>query len=113
MKPSFKSIGVYILTCWLLTSCQAQDATESATELPDASRPNILLVIADDLGLDALDLYGLTSEPAVTPVLDELAQQGITYLNAWSAPTCTPTRATILTGNTESDKFLNQRRGHQ
>lgn len=97
MKSS-KVIGLYILTCWLLTSCQAQEATEPTTEIPDASHPNILLVIADDLGLDALDLYGLSSEPAVTPVLDELAQQGITYLNAWSAPTCTPTRATILTG---------------
>jgi arylsulfatase B len=96
MKFSSQLLRLFILISWLLTSCQAQDSTEPATE--PASHPNILLVIADDLGLDALDLYGLTSEPAVTPVLDELAQQGITYLNAWSAPTCTPTRATILTG---------------
>ena len=65
---------------------------------PNSDHPNILLVIADDVGLDVLEMYGLTNNPAQTPNISNLAQQGITYQNAWSAPVCTPTRGTILTG---------------
>lgn len=60
--------------------------------------PNILLVIADDLGKDASAQYPEGDDPPDTPVLDSLAQQGLVFENAWSSPTCTPTRAGILTG---------------
>jgi arylsulfatase A-like enzyme len=64
----------------------------------DASRPNILLIIADDIGLDATPGYDYGDTKPTMPVLDDLAAQGITYDNVWSAPLCSPTRATILTG---------------
>lgn len=60
--------------------------------------PNILLVIADDLGKDAFAQYPEGDDPPDTPILDTLAQQGLVFENAWSNPTCTPTRAGILTG---------------
>ena len=60
--------------------------------------PNILLVIADDLGLDASNQYDISAESPLTPELDQLAAQGLVFENAWSNPTCSPTRAGILTG---------------
>ena len=60
--------------------------------------PNILLVIADDLGLDAFDQYGISTQQPITPILSQLANDGLIFDNAWSSPTCTPTRAGLLTG---------------
>ena len=60
--------------------------------------PNILLVISDDLGLDASSSYAVGNETAVTPTLDALAANGLVFDNAWANPVCSPTRATILTG---------------
>ncbi len=84
-------------------------------------RPNILLVISDDVGIDATtgmfpgmieDLvkkYGpsghkhpdyrkIDGKPASTPVMDKFARQGMRFANVWAHPFCSPTRATILTG---------------
>ena len=60
--------------------------------------PNILLVISDDLGLDASSGYQVGTELPATPTLDELAANGLIFDNAWATPLCSPTRATILTG---------------
>ncbi|WP_019504310.1 sulfatase-like hydrolase/transferase [Pleurocapsa sp. PCC 7319] len=53
--------------------------------------PNILLIIADDLSPSSL-------ESVNTPNIDELADNGIVFENAWATPQCSPTRATIATG---------------
>ena len=60
--------------------------------------PNILLVISDDLGLDASSGYQVGADLPTTPTLDELAANGLIFDNAWAYPLCSPTRATILTG---------------
>lgn len=60
--------------------------------------PNILLVISDDLGLDASSGYQVGTDLPTTPTLDELAASGLIFDNAWATPLCSPTRATILTG---------------
>ncbi len=62
------------------------------------SAPNILLVISDDLGLDASGQYAVGSRAPTTPTLDTLAQNGLVFDNVWVNPVCSPTRATILTG---------------
>jgi arylsulfatase A-like enzyme len=62
-----------------------------------ATRPNILFILADDLGWGDLSCYGRPDYR--TPNLDRLAQQGIRFTNAYSAaPVCTPTRVGFLTG---------------
>lgn len=58
-------------------------------------RPNILLIVADDLGYSDLGSYG--SEIA-TPFLDKIAAQGIRFSNFHTMPTCSPTRSILLTG---------------
>jgi arylsulfatase A-like enzyme len=64
---------------------------------PSVAPPNIVFILADDLGWSDLACYG--SDLHQTPHLDRLATQGTRFLNAYSAsPVCTPTRASILTG---------------
>lgn len=63
-----------------------------------AAQANVLLIVADDLGVDALGFYQEASDYPVTPVLDDLRGQGMIFRNAWSNPNCSPTRAALLTG---------------
>lgn len=61
------------------------------------SRPNIVFILADDLGWADLACYG--SDLHETPNLDRLAKQGVRFTEAYAAsPVCTPTRVSILTG---------------
>ncbi|MFG0317977.1 MAG: sulfatase-like hydrolase/transferase [Planctomycetota bacterium JB042] len=58
--------------------------------------PNVLLVVADDLGIGALSLYG---EAGIeTPRLARLAAEGMRFETVWSTPLCTPSRVELLTG---------------
>lgn len=63
-----------------------------------STNPNILLIIADDMGLDATTGYDVGTMKPQMPNLVELINDGITFNNLWSNPECTPTRAGILTG---------------
>jgi arylsulfatase A-like enzyme len=61
-------------------------------------KPNILLILADDLGWSDTTLYG-TTKYYQTPNLERLAQRGTTFTRAYSAsPLCSPTRSSIMTG---------------
>ena len=62
------------------------------------AQSNILIVLADDVGVDMLQSYGLGSDLPDTPNIDLLASTGVLFRNAWSNPVCSSTRATILTG---------------
>ena len=60
--------------------------------------PNVILIIADDLGVDYFNGYQNSNLLPTTPTLDSLRNSGVTFKNAWAAPKCTPTRATIMSG---------------
>ncbi|MFT5884397.1 MAG: arylsulfatase A [Arcticibacterium sp.] len=60
------------------------------------SRPNIVIIMADDLGSEALGTYGGTSYK--TPILDKLAAEGAQFDHAYAYPLCTPTRVSLMTG---------------
>ncbi len=60
------------------------------------SRPNIILIMADDLGYEGLSCNGSTSYE--TPHLDELARTGVRFTNCHSQPLCTPSRVQLMTG---------------
>ena len=60
--------------------------------------PNILIILADDMGTEVLSSYGLGNPTAVTPTLDRLAEEGVRFERFWAQPTCTPSRAAALTG---------------
>ena len=59
-------------------------------------QPNILVIMVDDLGKEWIGAYG--AEEIETPHIDALAAGGMVFENAYSMPQCTPTRATLLTG---------------
>ncbi len=59
---------------------------------------NILLVVADDLGVDMVGVYDEGAPGPPTPIIDSLAQQGVYFRNCWSNTMCSPTRATIHAG---------------
>jgi arylsulfatase A-like enzyme len=62
-----------------------------------ADRPNIIVIMADDLGIGDLSCYG--AKALQTPAIDQLAQEGVRFTSGYcSASTCTPTRFSLLTG---------------
>ena len=63
-----------------------------------AQQPNILVLVADDLGTETLAAYGFGQPTAVTPNIDALARDGLLIRDFWAQPTCSPTRAAIMTG---------------
>src|SRR5216683_4295808 len=76
------------------TTALAAARRDSADAAP---RPNVLFILADDLGYGDLSCYGRPDYR--TPVLDRFATQGIKFLSAYAAaPVCTPTRCAYITG---------------
>jgi arylsulfatase A-like enzyme len=69
------------------------------------SRPNIVLIFTDDLGVNDLSCYGRRDQP--TPHLDRLAAQGMRFTSAYCAqPICSPSRAALMTGKTPARLHL-------
>tara|TARA_R110002096_G_scaffold206192_6_gene392335 strand:+ start:779 stop:2161 length:1383 start_codon:yes stop_codon:yes gene_type:complete len=64
--------------------------------LADEGPKNIILILADDIGIDGIGCYG--GSDYKTPVLDGLAKTGVRFSHAYSQPLCTPTRVQIMTG---------------
>lgn len=60
--------------------------------------PNVLILLADDLGVDQLRSFGAGQRAPSTPVLDGLADQGLRFTRAYADAICSPSRATLLTG---------------
>jgi len=90
MRSWFRLAGLLVLAAmWGSTPSRA------------AERPNVLIILCDDLGYGDLACYG--NETIQTPHLDELAAQGLRLTDCYSAsPLCSPARAGLLTGRTPS-----------
>src|SRR5262245_26297955 len=89
----------------LLQGCRGGSGESGGLPPPD-SRPNIVLIIADDLGYADLGVQG--SRDVLSPNLDALAAEGVRFTNGYvSAPVCSPSRAGLLTGRYQ------QRFGHE
>lgn len=78
-------------------TCVAPAARSAARAAGRSDRPpNVLLIMADDVGREVLGCYGGTSY--ATPHLDRLAEGGTRFTYAFSCPVCAPTRVKIMTG---------------
>jgi arylsulfatase len=82
--------GLVVVAALLAGACLSPDAPE-----PRRERPNILVIVADDLGYSDLGVYGSEID---TPNLDELAKSGLIATEFYVAPDGGPTRAMLLTG---------------
>ncbi len=100
LKTTFLvAVMVIVFGCWQDQGTVLQNELAIATPLPDATAPpNVLLIIADDLGIDALGAYNISQTPPRTPNIDALAAAGVVFENFWVTPACTTTRAALITG---------------
>lgn len=89
--------NLLLILFFLLANAGCKDDLQSIIEKSDKS-PNILLIIADDLGKDAITGYSEGHTKANTPTIDKISTSGIIFNNLWVYPTCSPTRASIITG---------------
>jgi arylsulfatase A-like enzyme len=87
MKPALK-LG----SLWLLATL----GTPAAASGNSTSQANIVIILADDLGVECLSSYGGTS--LKTPNIDKLATQSMRFTRCFSNPFCSPSRASLLTG---------------
>jgi len=81
----------------IILSCKS-DEDDLCCPPDDNANPNILLIIADDMGLDASPGYNIGTLKPNMPNLQSLINSGVRFNNVWSNPLCSPTRSTILTG---------------
>jgi hypothetical protein len=107
VEASTMNFGVLILG---LSLVGAFSLTAHAAEIPPASRtqPNIILILADDLGFSDLGCYG---GEIATPNVDRLAQGGLRFRNAYNAAVCVATRGSLLTGLYPQQAGYQQRGG--
>lgn len=79
---------------WLLMLCLVS-ANSLLARAEEARPPNVVIILADDLGFSDLGCYGSEIE---TPNLDGLARGGLRYTNFYNTARCWPTRAALMTG---------------
>ncbi|WP_370552002.1 sulfatase-like hydrolase/transferase [Haliea sp. E1-2-M8] len=95
----FKAVSVSIVLagCLAASSSSASPDTGTKAVIHDRaeSRPNILLIVADDLGYSDLGSFGGEIQ---TPHLDQLAAEGMRLTNFHAAPSCSLTRSMIMSG---------------
>lgn len=78
----------------LLSASCSQPTTKNTVD--DPASPNVVLIMADDMGYECLGAYGSLSYE--TPLLDRMAEEGILAMNCIANPLCTPSRVKIMTG---------------
>jgi arylsulfatase len=90
-------IFAFVVSLWIVVAggASAADVGAGGAGATVASRPNIIVILADDLGYSDLGCYG--SEMA-TPNLDRLAGEGLRFTQFYTTPRCCPSRAALLTG---------------
>ena len=100
LLPGFSVFSRYLLhlvaSALLLAvfGCAQSVAEKAESVLPD-DRPNIVIILADDLGYSDVGAYGGEIE---TPNLDRLAENGLRFTQFYNTSRCVPTRASLLTG---------------
>ena len=107
--PPLKIARVFILfafACQLASVAHGQKTKSGQDATKPASRPNILMIVADDLGYGELGCQGHKDIP--TPHIDSIAKNGVRFTSGYvSCPVCSPTRAGLMTGRYQ------QRFGHE
>ena len=80
----------FITTSFLLCAVLFASAQNNKT------KPNIIYILADDLGIGDVSAYGADNNK--TPIIDKMAKEGMLFKHSYTAPLCGPSRAMILTG---------------
>ncbi len=98
LKRKLSIVALLAETAVMLTARASGGGDESAV----ARRPNIVVILADDLGFEALGCYGGASYKGLgavrTPNLDAMAREGMLFKHCFATPVCSPARSELLTG---------------
>ena len=86
-----KQLTILALLAAMPLVCNGQAMAED-------SPPNFIILIGDDMAVETVGCYGVGSAPAKTPRIDQLCDEGMRFDNFWAQAVCSPTRASILTG---------------
>jgi arylsulfatase A-like enzyme len=106
MKRLFPVVGLALCLAGTVSVFSCLGAGQSPKPGRPAARPNIIVIVADDLGYGDLGCQGGRDIP--TPNIDSLARNGVRFSNGYvSCPVCSPTRAGLMTGRYQ------QRFGHE
>lgn len=85
MRPSIRVLSLILISLSVTYTSNAQ-----------SDKPNIIFIFIDDLGWKDLGCYGATL--AETPNIDKLASEGMKFSQAYASPVCSPTRASLISG---------------
>jgi arylsulfatase A-like enzyme len=102
MSPRFISSGIVAIA---LSACMApeQSGAPAASPQTGAPRPDVIVIVADDLGYSDVSAYGINRIP--TPNIDRIGVEGVRFTDAYvTAPVCGPSRAGLQTGRYQ-DRF--------
>ena len=87
------TVGLVVAICLAASGCERQQ--DLAQKKVPLKRPNILLIVADDMGYSDIGAFG---GEIATPTLDQLASDGLRLSNFHVLPTCSPSRSVLLSG---------------
>lgn len=90
-----RNIYYLLIATALLVSCGQPTTKKKTDETTDNTKPNVLLLVGDDIAFGDLGVYG---SEIVTPNFDRLANSGVRFSNFHASPVCSVTRSMLLTG---------------
>lgn len=92
-----KSFSLLILSTFFLFSCQMKTKTKTTQNCKENTKPNIIFILADDLGIGDVSYTG--QQKFETPNIDKLANEGMIFTQHYAGSTvCSPSRSTLMTG---------------
>ena len=96
-KDRFVALGVFAILVFALAlaGCEQKSERSEKSTPAELTRPNILLIVADDLGYSDIGSFG---GEIATPTLDILAKEGLLLTNFNVLPSCSPTRSVLMSG---------------
>ena len=96
-------VGCVVIALPFLVGCAAVPDVDASAGAAPQERPNILLILIDDLGFEAIGAYGGASYE--TPNIDRLAAEGVRFGHAYATPLCSPSRMKLMTGRYNSRNY--------
>ncbi len=104
-RTFLKAVGVGGVLSMLPLGAGCLTASEDFASKGGKSKPNIVLIMADDIGYECFGCYG--SDVYQTPHLDRLASEGVRFNHCYAQPLCTPSRVKLMTGQSNIRNYVN------